>query len=203
MCAFTSKSHCDHHPIRQTNDRPPPLPHPHYLGHAKRKPRSSESMVIKNSFWWAEYYNVTNVNEIHHRVLTSFSFKNPSLFSSKSVSNLSFSPSRNSWRKITYYFTKCLASKYHKTWMCYIYFCVYLILIFRTLSNKFLEVQLSVLVFVSWLHYWLNDCCTHDVWMIFRMGKRNILFSIQFSVTIDISSLSLKTSHYWLLIILF
>ena len=150
-------------------------------------------------------FNVTNVSEIHHRVLTSFSFKNPSLFSSKSVSNLSFSPSRNSWRKMSDNFTKCLASKYnYYIYMSYyIYFCVYLILIFRTFSNKFLEVQLPVLVFVSILHHWLNDWCTHDVWMIFRMGKRNILFSIQFPVTIDISSLILKTSYYWLLIILF
>ena len=140
MRAFTSKSHCDHHPIRQTNDRPPPLPHPHYLGHAKRKPRNNESIIIKKSVCWT--YNVTNVSEIHHRVLTSFSFKNPSLFSSKSVSNLSFSPSRNSWRKVSDNFTKWLASKYHYNYYIYhcIYFWAYLILIFCTFSNKLLEV---------------------------------------------------------------
>ena len=123
MRAFTSKSHCDHHPIRQTNDRPPPLPHPHYLGHAKRKPKSSESMVSKSSFSWTDYYNVTNVTRIH-RVITSFSFKNPSLFSSKSVSNLSFSPSRNSWRKINDNFTKWLALKYRDTYINLSY-CIY------------------------------------------------------------------------------
>ena len=54
VCFVTSKSHCGHHQIQQTNDRPPPLLHLHCLGHAKRKPNSikvANKELIKFSTW--------------------------------------------------------------------------------------------------------------------------------------------------------